>query len=231
MNNAMGVNSAVNRLQKNAFRAPGLVRRRRLLTAARALLAHRDLDEISLADVARAARIPKGSAYHYYGDIMDLYVQLIGVLGDEMLEEVRRPIQGRALHSWADVVAVLIRRGAHYFNDHRAACQLIISPKTPPELKLRDRQSDKRIGKLFEEHIDRRFVLPERDARTAIFFRAVEIADLMFCLSMLEHGVITPGMTEEAIHAVIGYLRAHLPATLPRRTRRAGAPPAHGRNA
>jgi len=214
----------VNQLQKSAFRAPGIVRRRRLLDAARVLLAHRDLDEITLADVARAARIPKGSAYHYYGDIMDLYVQLIRVLGEEMLGNDRRPVQGRALRSWADVVAALIRRRAHYFNDHRAACQLIISPKTPPELKLRDRQSDERIGKLFEELIDCRFVLPELDARTAIFFRAVEIADLMFGLSMLEHSVITPGMTEEAIHAVVGYLRAHLPATLPRRTRSAGGP-------
>jgi AcrR family transcriptional regulator len=221
----------VNRTQKNSFRAPGVARRKRLLAAARALLAHRELDEISLADVARSARIPKGSAYHYYGDILDLYVQLIGVLGEEMLEDVRRPVQGRALRSWSDIVAALIRRGAHYFNDHRAACQLIISPKTPPELKLRDRQSDKRIAKLFEEQIDRRFVLPERGARTAIFFRAVEIADLMFGLSMLEHGAITSGMTEEAVRAVIGYLGAHFPATLPRRTRTAGAPPARGRNA
>lgn len=221
----------MNRTQKNSFRAPGVARRKRLLAAARTLLAHRELDEISLADVARSARIPKGSAYHYYGDILDLYVQLIGVLGEEMLEDVRRPVQGRALRSWSDIVAALIRRGAHYFNDHRAACQLIISPKTPPELKLRDRQSDKRIAKLFEEQIDRRFVLPERGARTALFFRAVEIADLMFGLSMLEHGAITPGMTEEAVRAVVGYLGAHFPATLPRRTRTAGSPPARGRNA
>jgi AcrR family transcriptional regulator len=221
----------VNRLQKTPFRAPGIARRKRLLAAARTLLAHRDLDEISLADVARAARIPKSSAYHYYGDVLDLYVQLIGVFGEEMLEGVRRPIQGPAPRCWEDIVAVLIRRGAHYFSDHRAACQLIISPKTPPELKLRDRQSDKRIAKLFEEQIDRRFVLPERGARTAIFFRAVEIADLMFGLSMLEHGAITPAMTEEAIRAVVGYLRAHFPAALPKRIRGTAAPSAPGQNA
>ena len=79
-------------LEKASFRAPGIVRRKRLLAAARALLSHRDLDEIGLADVARAARIPKGSAYHYYGDILDLYVQLIAVMGEEMLQDVRRPI-------------------------------------------------------------------------------------------------------------------------------------------
>ena len=210
------------RLHKASFRAPGIARRKRLLAAARALLAHRGLDEISLADVARAARIPKGSAYHYYGDILELYVQLIAVFGKEMLEDVRRPIRGRAPASWADIVAALVRRGARYFNDHRAARELLISPKTPPELKLRDRQSDKRIARLFEEQIEERFVLPRSAARTAMFFRAVEIADLMFSLSMLERGSITQQMTGEAIRAVTGYLGTHLPAALPRRASRTG---------
>ncbi len=199
------------------FRAPGIARRKRLLEAARSLLAHHDLDEISLADVARAARIPKGSAYHYYRDIMDLYVQLIAVMGQEMLEDVRRPLRGAPPTEWTGIVAALVRRGADYFDDHRAARQLLISPKTPPQLKLRDRQSDRRIAQLFEDQIDRQFVLPVRPDRTAIFYRAVEIADLRFSLSMHEHGTIRPEMTVEAIRAVVGYLRGHFPATLPAR--------------
>jgi len=204
-------------IKKASYRAPGIVRRKRLLDAARALLSNRGLDEIGLTDVARAARIPKGSAYHYYGDILDLYVQLIAVMGEEMLQDVRRPIRGRAPECWSDIVAALVRRGAHYFVHDRAARQLLISPKTPPALKLKDRQSDKQIARTFEEQIERRFVLPALEDRTAIFFRAVEIADLMFGLSMLEHGEITPQMTEEAVHGVVGYLRAHLPEKLPKR--------------
>lgn len=203
-------------LEKTSFRTPGIVRRKRLLGAARTLLSQRDLDEIGLADVARAARIPKGSAYHYYRDILDLYVQLIAVMGEEMLQDVRRPIRGRAPACWSDIVAALVRRGAHYFIRDRAARQLLISPKTPPALKLKDRQSDKQIARLFEEQIERSFVLPALEDRTAIFFRAVEIADLMFGLSMLEHGAITPQMTEEAVRGVVGYLRAHLPDKLPK---------------
>ena len=204
-------------IEKASFRTPGIVRRKRLLDAARALLSKRGLDEIGLTDVARAARIPKGSAYHYYGDILDLYVQLIAVMGEEMLQDVRRPIRGRAPGCWSDVIAALVRRGAHYFVHDRAARQLLISPKTPPALKLKDRQSDKQIARTFEEQIERRFVLPALEDRTAIFFRAVEIADLMFGLSMLEHGAITPRMTEEAVRGVVGYLRAHLPEKLPKR--------------
>jgi hypothetical protein len=39
----------------------------------------------------------------------------------------------------------------------------------------------------------------------------------MFSLSMLEHGAITASMTDEAVRAVVGYLHAHFPQTLPRR--------------
>lgn len=67
------------------------------------------------------------------------------------------------------------------------------------------------------QQIERRFVLPERKDRTALFFRAIEIADLMFSLSVLEHGAITGPMTEEAVRAVSAYLRTHFPASLPRR--------------
>jgi hypothetical protein len=45
----------------------------------------------------------------------------------------------------------------------------------------------------------------------------VEIADLMFSLSVLEHGRITAEMTGEAVRAMVGYLSAHLPAELPLR--------------
>jgi AcrR family transcriptional regulator len=228
----MSVNPGTNPLREASiaadvpivFRAPGIARRKRLLAAARTLLARHDLDEINLADVARTAGIPKGSAYHYYGDIMDLYVHLVAVLSEEMLADVRRPLRGGAPETWGAVVAALVRRGARFFDTHKDARQLLISPKTPPELKLRDRQSDRRIAKLFEEQIDRRFILPTRADRTTIFFRAVEIADLMFSLSMLEHGTIKPAMTEEAVRAVVAYLHSHFPATLPRRMRASDSP-------
>ena len=194
-----------------AARAPGIARRTRLIDAARQLLCSHDIDELSLADVAARARIPKGSAYHYYGDIMELYGHLLAQIEEELLADLRRPLRGPALHCWADVVAALIRRGVRFYDAHPAARQLMISPKTPAELKLRDRHSDVRIGQLFEQQISVRFALPAVGVPTAVFFRSVEIADLMFSLSMLEHGTITAEMTAEAICATVGYLRGHIP--------------------
>src|SRR5262249_34958286 len=88
---------------------------------------------------------------------------------------------------------------------------------TPPELKLRDRKGDVAIGRLYEQHLQRFFELPSIADRSQVFFRAVEIADLMFGLSVLEDGTITPAMATEAARAGIAYLESYLPGALPRR--------------
>jgi AcrR family transcriptional regulator len=186
-----------------------------LLKSARDILSRRELDAVSLADVAAAARIPKGSAYHFYRDIMDLYVSLLELINQEMLDGQRKPLPATRLTSWQDVVAAFIRRGVAYFDSHPEARQLVIGPKTPPELKLRDRKSDMHLAEALELHIASRFVLPVIPNLTTRFYRAVQISDLIFCLSMLEHQSITAEMMEEAIRAAIGYLGAHLPAALP----------------
>jgi len=155
-------------MSPKAFRAPGIARRTRLLQAARQLLKNRDLASLSLADVAAKARIPKGSAYHYYGDILDLYAQLLALIDDELLEDARRPMRNASIESWADVVEILIRRAVRYYAADPAARQLILSAKAPPELKLRDRQNDIQIGDVFARHIEARFVLPAHPRRTRV---------------------------------------------------------------
>lgn len=81
---------------------------------------------------------------------------------------------------------------------------------------MRDRGNDVALGKLYENHVANHFRLPRNTDWSRIFFRAVEIIDLMSCLSMVECGTISQEYAEEAVRAAVGYLGAHLPANLPR---------------
>jgi AcrR family transcriptional regulator len=207
--------------RKTSLHARGIERRRRLLESARTLLDTRELHEITLGDVAAHAEVPKGSAYFFYSDIEDLYASLQSVLQEELIETLKRPIR-RQIRRWQDVIVALNERGMEFYSRNPAARQLQIGPRTSPELKLKDRQSDVGIGKLYEQHIDSFFVLPSLPDRSRIFFRAVEIADLMFCLSVLESGTITSAMCAEADRACIAYLESYLPASLPRRKKSGG---------
>ncbi len=205
--------------RKRSYRARGIERRERLLDAAWALLATHELDAVSLADVACLARVPVGSAYHFYENIRAVYEALADRVAEQLLARHRSPLRRRA-RRWSDVVGELIDRGVRYFAGHPAACRLLIGPHTPPELKFRDRQRDRVLAEIFEQQLDAAFHLPRLPDRAGVFFRALEIADLMLCLSMVEHGTITAAMTVEAKRACIAYLATYLPATLPRRRAR-----------
>lgn len=208
--------------RKSSLRVRGIERRHKLLAAARELLETRELDAISLGDVAAHADVPKGSAYHFYADIKDVYSALLSQIEEEMLLEHRKPIQG-PVHTWQDIIRRMIQLGARYFEKDAAARQLLIGPKTPPELKMQDRRSDLALARVFEDQVASWFELPQIEQRSVIFFRALEIVDLMFCLSMIEHKRITPEMNEEAMRAAIAYLESYFPRKLPKRRRRAAA--------
>jgi AcrR family transcriptional regulator len=206
--------------RKSTPRVRGIARRRLLLEAARSLLQTRELDEISLGDVAAHAGVPKGSAYHFYEDIKDLYAALLAVTEEELLAAHRMPITAR-VGAWQDVIRILIERGVRHYAKNAASRQLQIGPKTPPALKLRDRRNDQRLGGIYQEQLQAFFELPDIPDRSRVFFHAVEIADLMFGLSVLESGEITPAMSEEATRAAVAYLRIYLPEKLPRKRRTA----------
>ncbi len=197
------------------LRRPGIERRTRLLQAARTLLARTDMTEINLTDVARFADIPVSSAYFFYEDIEDLYLHLLADIDAEMIADISRPLRVVPA-AWQEVIHSLIARGVRFYAKHPAARQLITGPRTPPELKLRDRKNDVSLGHIFRSQVARYFKIPGLRDAGAIFYRAVEIADLMFCLSVLEHGKITATMADEAANACIAYLEFHIGRDLPR---------------
>ncbi|MDB6092191.1 MAG: transcriptional regulator, TetR family [Gammaproteobacteria bacterium] len=204
--------------RKSSLRQRGIARRDKLLAAAETLLQSREMDAISLGDVALQAKVPKGSAYHFYLNIVDVYASLVALYDKELQAIMTAPIRS-AVGAWSEVVEILLDRAGEFYLRKPSARQLLIGPKTLPELKMRDRQNDVVIGRIFEDQVANFFVLPVVPNRSEVFFRSVEIADLMFCLSMIGHGLITEEMTQEAKRGAVAYLGSYFPAKLPRKKR------------
>lgn len=199
--------------RKGTTQARGRLRRRKLLDAARRLLGQSTLDVIGLADVAEAAGVPKTSAYHFFPSIYDLYVELSLELAADLRGELEKPL--RHEHSeWQGVISELVDRGAAFFIENSAARQLQIGPKTPPDIKSRDRVNDFALARLFVGHIASLFRLPDTMDWDPIFFRAIEVADLMFVLSVRESGTVTPFFSIEASRAMVAYLELYIPKVL-----------------
>jgi len=71
----------------------GIARRDKLLESARELLRTREMDEISLGDVAKHAKVPKGSAYHFYSNIVDVYASLVALHDKDLQAIMSAPIR------------------------------------------------------------------------------------------------------------------------------------------
>jgi AcrR family transcriptional regulator len=193
----------------------GEERRRRLVDAAAELLADREIDAISLEDVARRAGIPVTSAYHFYGDKLSLLAALAARYGEDFERILQRPLPVGRVKRWENVLELLIDRAVRYYAEHPAARKLLIDGKAPAEIKLADRLHDRAIGSLLESVLARHFELPEFPDRSAVFYHAVEIVDLMLQMSVIRSGRITPFMVRHARIASIAYLREFLPGSLP----------------
>ncbi len=204
----------VNGGRRKASYAKGLERRKQLLEAASILLQDRALDQISLKDIAAQAAIPVGSAYHFYSNANDVFVELAQQFSDSLSNVISEPYSGDCTASWQGLFGEAVRRAVEIYRAQPAYAQLIIGSKAPPEIKLADRDNDAEVGKLFEAIISRHFEYKPFPSHDEVFFHAVEIVDLFLTLSVIKHGNITDHMRDEAVTAALAYLREYMPARL-----------------
>ena len=198
-------------LSRRYTQARGRARREALIQAARDLLQDREIDDITLPMVSEAANIPTSSAYHFFPDLRELYKELARTISDEMLS--REPAIG-AHASWQEIISAFLDGSADHLNVDAAARQLMLGPRTTPEIRQAACHDDYRFGVQLHKALNERFHLPVMDEPVAIFFRAIVIADALFALSVLEKGAVTRYMVNEATRAATSYLANYLPPIL-----------------
>jgi AcrR family transcriptional regulator len=203
--------------RRRASYAKGLERRKQLLAAASGLLKVSPLDKISLKDIAAEAGIPVGSAYHFYTNANDVFIELAQQFSETLADALSEPYTGECTASWQALFSEAVRRAVRIYRGQPAYAQLIIGSKAPPEIKLADRDSDAKVGRLFEEIISRHFAYTPFPSHDEVFFHSVEIVDLFLTLSVIKHDKITDQMAAEAEIAALAYLREYMPARLPPR--------------
>jgi len=191
-------------------RKPGRERRRQLLDAAYDLLCERPIEDVSFRDIAERAEVPEGSAYHFFANRFDVFSALAKVLSERFIAAHRKPVPAAALASWRHLAGHLIDVGARVYAHNPPARQLFIGGKTPPEVKLADRINDRDVGNVMYEVFAQHFDIPVTTSMRDAFYYFIEITDLIFTLSVIEHGRITRGMQDEAGRAGIAYLATYL---------------------
>lgn len=191
-------------------RAPGRERRKALLSAAYDLLCEKDIEDISFRDIASRADVPEGSAYHFFANRFDLFSSLGKTLSEQFIAAHQKPVPSARRKTRGDLAAYLVDVGAEVYRKNPPARQLLIGGKTPPEVKQADRNNDRAVGHAMYEVFARYFEIADTDEMRDAFYYFIEITDLIFTLSVIEHGEITPAMLKEAKRAGVAYLATYL---------------------
>jgi len=190
----------------SSMRKRGVVRRKKLLKAAYDLLCEREIGDISFRDIAERAEVPEGSAYHFYANRFDLFSALAGDLSALFVAEHRRSVPKECLGTWRKLAEHFLETGVRVYRNNPPARELLIGGKTPPEVKQADRINDREVAQVMSDLFSTHFNVPSDTDLNSVFYHFIEITDLIFTLSVIEHGEITDAMIQEARFAGIGYL-------------------------
>src|SRR5260370_3929213 len=109
----------------------GVARRQLLLNTARKMLRTTSLAELSLGEVARRAKVAKGSAYFFYDDVNALCASLKGLIDEEFQEVLGAPLT-ESVSSWQEVFRQVYLRGIRFLENDPAPCQLPIGAAANP---------------------------------------------------------------------------------------------------
>ena len=190
-------------------RAPGRIRRQALLDAAYDLLCEQQIEEVSFRDIAGRAGVPEGSAYHFFANRFDVFAELAFTLNERFARAHERPVPAARRQTRQALAEYLVDTGARIYSRTPPARQLFIGGKTPLEVKQADRKNDRDVANAMHRSFARYFAIPDTDEMREAFYFFIEITDLMFSLSIVEHGKITPAMLREAKRAGVAYLETY----------------------
>jgi AcrR family transcriptional regulator len=204
-------------VKRAKFQNRGNERRKLLTDACRRLLAGTHVGQFGLAEVAAEAGVPKTSVYHFFPRIDDVLAAVAVEIADDLLDWLAVPPAG-PFGAWSDVVLGFVEQGRAFYAQCPAALEIQLGPYAPADIKNRDRENDVSIGLVLRAAIARHFVVPDLPDLEGALFRAIEIADLMFMLSVREHGGLTDFYVQEAARAAVAYLALYLPPVLPPRS-------------
>jgi AcrR family transcriptional regulator len=194
----------------------GKKRREQLIDAALTLLNSQKLETLSMHMIAREAKIPPGSAYHFFANSQEIFMALAERFGTLVNKNITESYSVSETVSWQKVYSTAVDRAVNIYNHTPAYCQLILGPYSPPAIKLSDRDNDEQLGALFANVLYKYFEIPDIPDFNKIVFHSIEIVDLFLSLSFIYHQKLVKDMIDEGKIAAIAYLEYYLPDRIPR---------------
>lgn len=192
-------------------RSNGQRRYELLLDAAERLLTRATGDDLTIQKLAREAKVPMASVYHFFPGPAAISVALSERYMAGFAELVGRPIPGRAAKSWREIIGLLINRTVRFYREHPYAQTLVLGSDHSWAIRQSDLANNRALADPIVALIGDKFVGVQTDALREAIVVGISIGDAVYSLSIAEQGEITPHYGREAAIAICAYLDAKFP--------------------
>lgn len=204
-----------NKRQRAQPRAPsrerGVARFCALLDATETLLRDHSPDDIGMYQIAKEARVPAASAYHFFPNKEAAFVALVQRYIDRFLEITREPFRADRVHSWQDIMRIEQERARAYYNSYPAALKLIFGGHGGLESRRIDYEHMSSLADGMYARYNTVFHMPYIADPAKKFHIALAMMDSIWSLSYHKEGRITDDYANETLNACFAYCRLFLP--------------------
>lgn len=189
----------------------GVQRYGELLDALERLLETNHPDDVGIYQIAKNAKAPPASTYHFFPTKEAAFVALAERYFNRFQAAMHVAVPASAFTSWLSLVAHDSRASAAYFNRHPAALTLVIGRYGGLRVREMDIQHNRNVARQYVRRIQSAFDLPDIVDAPRKFHTMLEIQDAIWAISYVNHRMITPEYELEAIRAAIAYVRLYYP--------------------
>lgn len=188
----------------------------RIHNAATSLVSQRDVNSISIYDVAKEAAIAASTVYHHYPNIEALMYRLMEDIFDDFKSVLQDAIVSENIYHWTDINRMIEQGFVNYYSNNPLVQRILLGQHTYASIRHADAQNDLLLAEYVEKIYRQHFILPELPKDVNIFAIALQVADKVYSMNYRENGNIPAEMAREAIIVTEAYLGVYLPKILPR---------------
>lgn len=190
----------------------------KLLDATDKLLAAHEPGEVGLYDIARVAKVPPASVYHFFPTKEAAFVALAERYLQRLYKVVREtPLDRKRIRHWSDVFILGSQRSFDFYNRNPVLLKLFFGGALSPEIRRRDDEYLRGLSEGGYGWLNRYFCMPYLPEAEMKFSVILSIYDGITLTSYQRHGRVTEAYHEEMLRVIIAYCRTFLPEVLPLR--------------
>lgn len=189
-----------------------------LLDATEALLTDHDASEVGLYDIAKQAKVPPASVYHFFPTIEAAFVALAERYLEQLYTLTRNTaIDRKLVRQWTDIYVLGGERLVDFYNKHPVLLKLFFGSALSAEIRRRDLDYIKHLAERDYEWLNSYFIMPYIPDAETKFSVVLSIYDGVTLASYARHGCVTDDYKAEMLRAVIAYCKTFLPEVIPLR--------------